>query len=1013
MGLQLGVSRRRGPGAPLIRTPLIRALLTRALLVWLASTVVLFALLAPPAGAAGRWTDISDEQWIAGYGVTAEQVSTVAAGYADGTFRARQPVSRGHFAKMAVTGLGLELREAATPTFSDVATSDGLFPWIEGAAAAGLVTGYEDGTFRPQAAMTRQQAGSLLGLFLASRELSRAGRIAGGEAGYPSLQAWYSEEGAGVLAAFADAAGVAQAHAAPLAYLVSRGVMRGVSAGEQLQLDPLGSVTRAQAVALILRAAGLQAAAPGSVEPFVSTAWLEANLDRPGLVVIDLRSTADYAAGHIPRSLSVPWGADSAWARPFEDLSVELPAQAGLFETIGRCGIAAASPVVLVGGTAQTGYPLVDTARVAFALMYAGVEDIGILQGGFRAWSGEGRPVTTDVPVVTPVTFDGAAGTVRADLVASTAYLEERLGAALLVDTRSTEIYSGAAPDTAAPKAGHIPTAVSLPVQSAWQADGTYAPVAVLAQLAAAALGSDRDREVIVYCSVGGTASCWWFVLSQVLGYNHVRLYDGSAQAWVKDHDMVTGTEGAGDRGRRGLRGRRCEGGRRGRGGRRPVLGVRVFPRRPAGVSGASAAGRRRRGGGACGPRVRGRGGRLGRGGGGREDGQQVVEHLGYLGPSHVALRVQPGEVDAGEEQVVLGAGGIGAVLGAGGGVPGRHETVRQSEQQSRMGMVDGPHHHGEHLIAADVRVRVEEGRRLALGDAVQGAHGHVCGGVEGVGDTGRLVDVTEGAHDAGRYLESHGQHDHLGELLARDPVVRAEVAVGIAVDDASGREVGYGRVVLVGGGYIGEAGRSGQSERRQRSEQGRRDENAGGQTRQPPSAAGCPVNARGSIHSRLPMLHQSPGRRGFADVPTRRSGHEGSTVVGITRIIAVRSPLPAGRADGVQDAIPQLKDPVCVRRDLPIVRGDQHGHALGVAQVDQMVEDGLPGLGVDTPGGLVGEDDRGVVHQGPGDRGPLSLPARDLGRQEVQPVGEPHFHEHLHRLLAPGLAGDAERVHG
>jgi thiosulfate/3-mercaptopyruvate sulfurtransferase len=52
--------------------------------------------------------------------------------------------------------------------------------------------------------------------------------------------------------------------------------------------------------------------------------------------------------------------------------------------------------------------------------------------------------------------------------------------------------------------------------------------------------GRHWHKEIIVYCGVGGYASAWWFVLTQVLGYEEVRIFDGSAQEWVmKNSDMV------------------------------------------------------------------------------------------------------------------------------------------------------------------------------------------------------------------------------------------------------------------------------------------------------------------------------------------------------------------------------------------------------------------------------------------------------------------------------------------
>ena len=75
-----------------------------------------------------------------------------------------------------------------------------------------------------------------------------------------------------------------------------------------------------------------------SIGALVSTAWLEAQLGSDGLVVIDTRQAEQYEAGHVPGSVSVPFGLVSAWADSGE-LILELPPVADLFKTIGDCGI--------------------------------------------------------------------------------------------------------------------------------------------------------------------------------------------------------------------------------------------------------------------------------------------------------------------------------------------------------------------------------------------------------------------------------------------------------------------------------------------------------------------------------------------------------------------------------------------------------------------------------------------------------------------------------------------------
>jgi thiosulfate/3-mercaptopyruvate sulfurtransferase len=70
-----------------------------------------------------------------------------------------------------------------------------------------------------------------------------------------------------------------------------------------------------------------------------------------------------------------------------------------------------------------------------------------------------------------------------------------------------------------------------------WNEDGTYRSVEELDQLVLSVVG-DKDKEIVVYCGVGGYASTWWFVLTEVLDYKHVKIFDGAAQEWAKYYDM-------------------------------------------------------------------------------------------------------------------------------------------------------------------------------------------------------------------------------------------------------------------------------------------------------------------------------------------------------------------------------------------------------------------------------------------------------------------------------------------
>lgn len=270
--------------------------------------------------------------------------------------------------------------------------------------------------------------------------------------------------------------------------------------------------------------------------PIVSASWLATNLDFDGLVIIDIRPAAEYQAGHIAGSVNIPMEVpESAWITVRDDLLLELPEPAVLAGLLGSFGIRKNSTIVLVTSFGEPPYPQANSTRVAETLYYMGARCVSVLDGGFPVWSAEGRPSTTVVPTVTPVTYNGVVDTrVFVDID----YVHGKLGQSVIVDARDAAVYRGEVIEPWADKAGHIPTAVSMPSPLIWNADGTYKSRQDLKDIAKNVVGDDKNAEIIVYCGVGGYASAWTWVLSTVLGYRNIKMYDGSAQEWVRYYDM-------------------------------------------------------------------------------------------------------------------------------------------------------------------------------------------------------------------------------------------------------------------------------------------------------------------------------------------------------------------------------------------------------------------------------------------------------------------------------------------
>ena len=282
-----------------------------------------------------------------------------------------------------------------------------------------------------------------------------------------------------------------------------------------------------------------------TIDPIVSTEWLNANGDMEGLVILDVRSDDAYAAGHIDGAVSEPFVVPfSAWITMPEETGflLELPPESELFAAIGDLGIDTQSKVVVVADPSPgepAHYGPAGGARVASTLIYAGVADVAILDGGHTKWVADGYAVSTDDVAPIPVVFDGAS---NPWMFVSTEYVRQRAWWANLIDARDAAVYFGATIEPFAPVPGHIPTAMSLPTPWAYEEDMTFKSVETLDDMSSGVLGRRGHpfAEIIVYCGVGGYAGVWWYLLSQVLGYHNVKFYDGSAQAWVAaEHDMV------------------------------------------------------------------------------------------------------------------------------------------------------------------------------------------------------------------------------------------------------------------------------------------------------------------------------------------------------------------------------------------------------------------------------------------------------------------------------------------
>jgi len=237
-----------------------------------------------------------------------------------------------------------------------------------------------------------------------------------------------------------------------------------------------------------------------------------------------------YVAGHVPEAVFVDLDRDLA-GPPGPGGRHPMPAAAAFEAAMRRAGVSAGRPVVVYDDADSTA-----AARAWWLLRYFGHSSVRVLDGGFRAWTAEGEPVSSGPPLLAaPGDFTASPGHL-ALLDADGAAVMASTG--LLLDARTGERYRGQS-EPIDPVAGHIPGAVSAPTADNVHPDGTFLAAADLTArftaLGAAPPPAPRGPApaVGVYCGSGVTAA--HEVLALAIAGISAALYVGSWSDWITD----------------------------------------------------------------------------------------------------------------------------------------------------------------------------------------------------------------------------------------------------------------------------------------------------------------------------------------------------------------------------------------------------------------------------------------------------------------------------------------------
>jgi thiosulfate/3-mercaptopyruvate sulfurtransferase len=262
----------------------------------------------------------------------------------------------------------------------------------------------------------------------------------------------------------------------------------------------------------------------------VSTDWVAEHLSDPNIRIVE--SNEDillYDTCHIPGAVHIDWRSD------LNDQTVrDYVGTAGFAEICRKNGITPDTTVVFYGDKSNW------WACYAFwVFQLFGHTNAKVMDGGRDLWVAENRDTTREVPAYDtadypePASRDDAA--IRAFHAEALAHMKAGLP---MVDVRSPGEYEGSVthmpdyPQEGVLRGGHIPGAKSCPWARAANEDATFKTADDLRAIYADELGLGKDDNIVAYCRIGERSSHTWFVLKYLLGYTHVRNYDGSWTEW-------------------------------------------------------------------------------------------------------------------------------------------------------------------------------------------------------------------------------------------------------------------------------------------------------------------------------------------------------------------------------------------------------------------------------------------------------------------------------------------------
>ena len=269
-------------------------------------------------------------------------------------------------------------------------------------------------------------------------------------------------------------------------------------------------------------------AAQGYTRPelLIETEELAKILNQPDVRVLDAVDAASYQRAHIAGAVNLFY---LDLTRLDERKKTGFPlSQAEAEKIFGEAGIHAGTQVIVYDGGEGT-----SASGVWFVLDFFGHKNVKVLNGGFRKWLKEGRPVTQDAATPEKKRF---AAKPQPEKVVTREWVQKNLRNkdVVIVDTRSFNEFIGKDLRPGASRGGHVPGATHLEWTKFSDKVNTF-KTADQIEKALNQRGITKDTKVVTYCQSGLGRSTDVALAMKLIGYDNVVEYSGSWDEWSVD----------------------------------------------------------------------------------------------------------------------------------------------------------------------------------------------------------------------------------------------------------------------------------------------------------------------------------------------------------------------------------------------------------------------------------------------------------------------------------------------